>query len=184
MRKFLTLTSLLVASSVYADVSGIYVGGGIGYGNQELSQNGEKSTFGTPAFRAFSGYQFANWVGAELGYTYISQGNNWNNLGNPSTTIYDLSFTPGFTLPNTPVTIFTRLGIDGVSANLNSSWYNQVVSNLQANFIWGLGVKVDIPNTRTFVRAEYMNFGSATNNSNSSVSVQPSAAMITAGYVF
>jgi len=184
MKKLLALTTIMVITSARADVSGIYLGGGVGYGNQELSQNGQKSTFGTPAIRLFTGYQFAQWVGAEFGYTYISQGDNTNGVGNPSTTVYDLSFTPGFTLPNTPVTIFTRLGIDGVSANLNSSWYNQVVSNLQANFVWGLGAKLDIPNSRTFVRAEYMNFGGVTNNNNSSVSVIPSAVMITGGYVF
>ena len=57
-------------------------------------------------------------------------------------------------------------------------------TNLQANFDWGGGVKIDIPGTRTFVRAEYINFGSVPNNNNNSLTIQPSVAMITAGYVF
>lgn len=186
MKKISLLLLSLGSSIAFADVSGLYLGGGLGYGYQNLSTAGTNASFGTPSIRLIGGYQFANWVGVELGYTYISQANNWNEIGAPSTTIYDLAFTPGFTLPISaaPVTIYSRLGIDGVSANLNSGWYNQVFSNLQANFEWGLGVKLDIPDTRTFVRAEYINFGSVTNNSNSSVTTQPSVAMITAGYVF
>lgn len=185
MKKIL-LTLILISGTTltFADATGIYIGGGIGYGNQELHLDGASTTFGTPAIRVISGYQFANWLGVELGYNYISQSTNWNNVGTPSTTIYDLSFTPGFSLPGLPLTIFGRAGIDGISANLNSSWYNQVISNVQSNFVWGGGLKIDIPFTRTFVRAEYMNFGSAINNNNSNLTVQPSAYMITAGYVF
>ncbi len=181
-------TSILVisvAKPVFADVTGPYVGGGIGYGMQNLSYNGATNTpNGTPTIRAFGGYQFASWVGAEFGYTYISQANNWNNLGQASTTIYDLSFTPGFTIPATPVTIYSRLGIDAVSANLNNTFYNQFISNMSASFIWGGGVKLDIPGTHAFVRAEYLNFGTGTNNNNSSLTTSPSALMLTAAYVF
>ena len=183
MKKSSSIILLLLSSSVLADATGIYLGGGIGYGMQNLVALGT-TTQGTPALRGFAGYQFASWMDVELGYTYIAQGPNWNNLGTPSTTVYDLAFTPGFSIPLTPVTVYSRLGINSVSANLNSSWYNQVFSNQTANFEWGAGVKVDIPGTRTFVRAEYLNFGSAVNNDNSNLTVQASVAMITAGYVF
>ena len=90
----------------------------------------------------------------------------------------------GFSLPIAPITIYGRLGIDSVSANLNSQWANQLLGNSAANFEWGGGVKVDIPGTRTFIRAEYINFGSVINNNNSTVTTQPSVIMLTAAYVF
>ena len=181
--------AIIIATStikpVFADVTGPYLGGGIGYGLQNLSiYNMSNTPTGTPLIRVFGGYQFASWVGAELGYTYITQATNWNNLGNASTTIYDFSFTPGFTIPVTPVTIYSRLGIDAVSANLNSSFYNQIVSNMSASFIWGAGVKLDIPGTHAFIRGEYINYGSGINNNNSSLTTAPSALMLTAAYVF
>ena len=82
----------------HADVSGIYVGGGLGLGMQHLSANGSSSTLTSPAIRATVGYQFASWVGGELGYTYITQADNWNNYGNSSSVIYDFAFTGGYTL--------------------------------------------------------------------------------------
>ena len=42
---------------------------------------------------------------------------------------------------------------------------------MAANFEWGLGVKVNIPATRVFVRAEYINYGSTTNNGNSGMAM-------------
>ena len=176
---FFTINNL-----AFTDDHGIYIGGGIGYGIQNLSNNNINNGYNTPSIRMFTGYQFAKWVGAEIGYTYITQGDNIDNIGNPSTTIYDLAFTPGFTLPIVPVTIYTRLGIDAVSANLNSSWYNQVISDMRANFEWGGGIKIDIPETNTFIRAEYLNFGSVINNNNSTLTTQPSSVMITAAYIF
>lgn len=184
MKKIIFIVASLASSSVFADATGLYVGGGLGYGMQNLSYHGGNSVTGSPALRGFVGYQFASWIDAEMGYTYISQGQNWNNLGNPSSTIYDLVFTPGFTLPATPVTIYARLGVDAVSPNLNSSWYNQVFSNMGGNFEWGGGVKVDIPGANTFVRLEYANYGGVTNNNNSNLSTEPSVVMINAGYVF
>lgn len=184
MRKLLYGIFLSMGSFAFADLSGLFVGGGLGYGMQSISGYGNDSTPGSPALKAFVGYQMADWIGAEAGYTYISQASNWNNLGAPSTTVYDLAFTPGFSIPVTPVTIYARLGIDAVSPNLGSSWYNQFFSSMAANFEWGLGVKVNIPATRVFVRAEYINYGSTTNNSNSGLSVTPSVLLINAAYVF
>ncbi|MFN8769306.1 MAG: outer membrane beta-barrel protein [Neisseriaceae bacterium] len=184
MKKFSLFLLSLCCSLAFADASGIYLGGGVGYGSQDLSISGTSASFGTPAFRVVTGYQFASWLDAEVGYTYISQANNWNNLGSPSTTVYDLAFLPGFTLPIMPLTIYARLGVDGVSANLNSNLFNQMFSNLQGNFEWGAGLKLDIPGTKTFVRGEYINFGAVPNNNNDKISVLPSVVMITAGYVF
>lgn len=184
MKKISLLLLSLCSSFAFADASGFYLGGGLGYGSQDLSLYGNNASFGTPSVRAFAGYQLTSWIGAEVGYTYISQANNWNNLGAPSTTIYDLSFTPGISLPIVPLTIYARLGIDGVSANMNSNVFNQVFSNLQGNFEWGGGLRLDVPGTKAFVRGEYINFGSVPNNSNSHITVQPSVVMITAGYIF
>ena len=184
MKKLYFILSLGICKLTYADLSGLYLGGGIGYGMQSLSALGNSGTPGTPAVRAFFGYQFADWIGAEAGYTYISQASNWNNLGNPSATIYDLSFTPGFTIPLTPVTLYGRFGIDAVSSNLNSNIFGQMFSSVTANFEWGAGLKVNIPATRVFIRAEYINFGSVTNSNNSNLSVTPSTIMLTAAYVF
>lgn len=185
MKKSLYYTLLALTSTpAFADTTGLYVGGGAGYGMQSLSISNATTITGTPTLRGFVGYQLASWMDAEAGYTYISQATNWNNLGTPSTTIYDLAFLPGVTLPLTPVTIYARLGVDAISANLNSSWYNQVFSELNGSFEWGLGVKVEIPGTRTFVRAEYTDYGTVSNNNNSNLSVTPSTVMISAGYVF
>lgn len=184
MKKFSFILLSIYSSFAFASATGIYLGGGIGYGSQYLTTNGIDTTTGTPSLRAIAGFQLADWMGVEMGYTYITQGENWNTIGAPSTTVYDLSFTPGFSIPLTPVTIFGRAGIDAVSANLNSGWSNQLFGNANANFEWGGGVKVDIPGTRTFVRAEYINFGNVVNNNNSTVITQPSVIMITAAYVF
>ena len=184
MKKISIIILSLVGSVAFADATGIYLGGGIGYGAQNLITSGTTYNAGTPSIRAIVGYQFASWIGAEMGYTYLTQGQNLDGIGAPSSTIYDLAFTPGFSLPIAPVTIYGRFGIDSVSANLNSAWANQLLGNSVANFEWGGGVKVDIPGTRTFVRAEYINFGSVINNNNSSVTTQPSVVMLTAGYVF
>lgn len=184
MKRILGLILTLSCAATFADTSGFYVGGGLGYGSQQNNYMGQSNTDGTPALRAQIGYQFADWIDGELGWNYITQGQNWNNLGNTSTTIYDFSFTPGFTLPATPVTVFVRLGVDAVSANLGSSWYNQLISNSTANFLYGAGVKVDIPGTRTFIRAEYINYGAAPNNNNSNLTTTPTAIMLNAAYVF
>jgi len=184
MRKLYFTLLFIFANNAFADLSGPYAGGGIGYGIQSMSIAGTGGAPGTPALRGFIGYQFADWIGAEAGYTYISQVSNWNNVGSPSATIYDIAFTPGFSVPLSPVTLYSRLGVAGVSANLNSAWYNQVFSSLNANFEWGFGVKVNIPATRVFIRGEYTNYGGVTNNNNSNLSVTPSTLMINAAYVF
>lgn len=186
INKFILAFSL-ISTTAFADTdldyNGFYVGGGIGYGIQNLSFNNSNSSSGSPSIRLMAGYEFASWIDGELGYTYISQSSNFNNLGIPSTTIYDLSFTPGITLPSYPVTLFVRLGINGVSNNLNSAFYNQIFSPLHAGFEYGLGVKVNIPGY-TFIRAEYINIGTYPNNDNSNINVHPSIFMIDAGYVF
>ncbi len=170
--------------SSHASVSGWYLGGGLGAGFQNQSYQGQEQSNLNPALRAQVGYQFTDWVNAELGWNYITQSEVQNNLGTSSSTIYDFAFLPGFTLPATPVTIFVRLGIDAVSTNLNSSWYDQLLSNSKANFEYGAGVKVSIPFTRTWVRAEYINYGGMTNNNNGNLITTPSAILINAAYVF
>lgn len=184
MKRILLASGIFISISSFADPTGIYIGGGLGYGSQQANYLGSSNTDGTPALRAQFGYQFANWLDAELGWNYLTQGSNWNNLGTPSTTVYDFAFLPGFTLPATPITIFVRLGIDAVSANLNSSWYNQLISNSTTNFEYGAGVKVNIPETNTFVRLEYINYGAAPNNNNSNLTTTPTAILMTAAYVF
>jgi hypothetical protein len=181
------LVFIILAGSIassYADISGWYVGGGLGAGFQNQSYQAQEQSNLSPALRAHVGYQFAGWVDAELGWNYITQSDTQANLGNSSSTIYDFAFLPGFTLPATPLTIFVRLGIDAVSTNLNSSWYNQLLSNSRANFEYGAGVKVSIPLTRTWIRAEYINYGGMTNNNNSNLITTPSALLINAAYVF
>lgn len=184
MRKIVCGLVFFCSGYAFADLTGVYLGGGLGYGTQNVSYLGSTSNPGTPTLKAFVGYQMADWIGAEAGYTYITQASSWNNIGAPSTTVYDLAFTPGFSIPATPVTIYARLGIDGVSPNLNSSWYNQIISPLSTNFEWGAGVKVNIPATRVFVRAEYINYGSANTYTNSNVSVTPNIFLVNAAYVF
>jgi len=184
MRKILSGIFLSISSCAFADLSGLYLGGGLGYGMQNIAANGSSENPGSPTLKGFVGYQLMDWIGAEAGYTYITQANNWNNLGGPSTTIYDLALLPGFSIPLTPVTLYARLGIDAVSSNLNSEWYNQVFSSMTPAFEWGLGVKVNIPLSRVFVRAEYINYGGAQNNNYSNMSVNPSVILINAAYVF
>ena len=141
MKKSLYCILFTLACSVsFADTTGVYFGGGAGYGVQNISLANTNGVTTSPTLRGFLGYQFASWIGVETGYTYISQSTNWNNLGNPSTTIYDLVFMPGYTIPLSPVTIYARLGVDSISSNLNTSWYNQVFSNMNDSFEWGFGV--------------------------------------------
>ena len=114
----------------------------------------------------------------------MSQADSWNNLGNPSTTIYDIAITPGIPIPILPLTVYGRLGFDAVSANLNTGWSSQLISTMNGGIEWGGGLKLDIPATNVFIRAEYINYGSVPNNSNSNVTVNPSAVMLDAAYVF
>jgi hypothetical protein len=185
MRKIIYGLFLSIGSSyAFADLSGIYVGGGLGYGLQTMSLDGVSNNPGTPTVRAFAGYQLFDWIGVEAGYTYITQSNNLSTVGPVSTTVYDLAFLPGFSIPLTPVTVYGRFGIDGISSNINSAWYNQMFSPLSANFEWGAGIKVNIPATRVFVRAEYTNYGATTNNGNPNLAITPNTFMLNAAYVF
>lgn len=182
--KKLSFILLTISGVAFADDTGLYVGGGLGYGMQNLSIGGSATTSSSPSVRGIVGYQLGNFIGAEAGYTYITQAGSWNSLGSPSTTVYDLAFTPGLPIPLTPVTVYARLGVDAQSTNLNNSWYNQMFSNMTANFEYGAGVKVNIPMTRIFVRAEYINFGGSQNNNNNNLHVTPSLVTINAAYVF
>lgn len=184
MRKLLSILFSTALSTSYAQVSGIYLGGGLGYGVQKQDYMSNSNTNGTPALRAQVGYQFADWIDAELGWNYISQSPTYNDLGNSSSTIYDFAFLPGFTLPATPITIFVRLGVDSVSSNLNSSWYNQLFNSGTVNFEYGVGAKVAIPETRTWIRAEYIDYGGGPNANNSALITTPTAVMLSAAYVF
>lgn len=180
---FIIISSLYNLNVCYAE-TGIYIGGGIGSGMQELSTNNNKGFSNTPAIRLFSGYQFISWFGAEIGYNYITQGSDFNNYGSPSTTVYDISFLPGLPLNILPITIFSRIGINSVSSNMNTNWYSQIFSNSTANFEWGAGIKINIPTSNFFVRAEYISFNSTLSNSNSAITVNPQMALISAAYVF
>lgn len=189
LKKILFILGLLINLSARADITGIYLGGGLGFGIQELNyslvnHSTQNTTSNTPAMRTFMGYQFADWIGTELGYNYLTQNDNWDNLGRVSSTIYDLSFTPGFVIPGTDLSIYTRLGIDTISSNIDSGWYQQFFSNTKADFEWGIGLKFNILQSHTFIRAEYIDYGNATNNNNQYLSVNPSAIMINAAYVF
>lgn len=183
-KKVISLLPLLIIGKVFASSTGLYLGGGLGYGMQNLSSMGNSSVQTSAAVRAFIGYQIFSFLDAEAGYTYISDGSNWNNLGSPSATIYDLSVEPGIGIPLTPITFFGRVGVDAISANLNTGWSNQLLNNMNGSFEWGGGIKLDIPLTNVFIRAEYINFGGVTNNNNSSVNVTPSVVMVDAAYVF
>ena len=183
-KSIILITLVITGRFVYAETNGLYVGGGAGYGSQELSAYGSSTSLSSIALRAIIGYQLFSFIGAEVGYTYINPASNWNNLGAPSSTIYDIAILPGLPIPLTPVTFYGRFGIDAVSANLNTQWSDQIISKMTNNIEWGYGVKVDIPFTSVFLKAEYINFGNVTNNSNSNVNVKPSVAILEAGYVF
>ena len=183
MRKKLLLLAA-IAGTACADSTGLYLGGGLGYGMQSLTSAGTTGTQSSTVFRAFVGYQMFSFLGAEAGYTYFTQGSNWNNLGNPSSTVYDVAITPGLSIPLTPLTVYGRLGLDAVSANLNTGWSGQLVNNMSSQLELGGGIKFSIPATNVFIRAEYINFGGVTNNSNSNVNVTPSVVMLDAAYVF
>lgn len=186
LKKYFFILPLLwgISLNSQAETTGFYLGGGLGYGRQELSFKDTSNTQGTPTIKVFGGYQLADWIGAELGYTYITQGQNWNNLGKSSTTIYDIAFTPGLSMPFLPITIYARVGIDATSSNLNSNWYNQLASDMNTNFEWGAGIKINVVGTNAFVRAEYINYGGVTNNNNSNLNNNVSVALINAAYVF
>jgi hypothetical protein len=164
--------------------NGVYIGGGFGSGMQDISVDNQKAYSNTPSIRLYTGYQFISWLGAEIGYNYITQGGNTFNYGHPSTTVYDLSITPGIPLPILPISLFGRVGINAVSSNMDSSWYNQIFSNSNANFEWGIGLKLDIPSTDFFARMEYIGFNPTINNNNSAITVNPSIGIISIGYVF
>lgn len=184
MKKYLTIALMGVPLNAVADLSGFYLGSGIGYGVQALSYEGSNKNQATPSFRIHGGYQIANWMSFELGWNYLTQGNNWNSISNVSTTVYDLSMISGYTFPKSPITIYGRLGVAFISSNINGSWYSELFSTLKPAFEYGGGFKFTVPSTNTFFRVEYINYGSVTNNSNPNLNTASSALLVTAGYIF
>lgn len=187
MKKLVFLLLITIfAGSIFADSTGIYLGGGVGYGYEDISTAGVVSpSQNTTTIRAFVGYQLFSMLGIEGGYTYFTPGTNWDNMGQPSATIYDLSITPGYEIPMTQITVFGRLGLDATTAAFNDNWTNQLTPGTHYNFEWGGGLKFSLPITGLFVRAEYINYGSGTTMSNNTnVTIAPSTLLLDVGYVF
>lgn len=164
--------------------SGFYLGGGGGFAYQDLSTLGSSDAQTTTSIRAFAGYQLFSLMGVEAGYTYFTPGASWNNLGQPSATIYDLSVIPGFSIPLTQITLYGRFGVDFASPGFNDSWTNQLTGAMHYSLEWGGGLKFSIPITGVFVRAEYINYGTSPFTNNQSVNVGLSTAMLELGYEF
>lgn len=184
MKKLLTTLLFFSSSVVFADVSGWYLGGGLAYATQSASYGDNTYDSQAPAIRLQAGYQFGDWIDAELGWNYVMQSPTGIGSDNQSSTIYDLAILPGFTIPSTPLTVFVRLGIDAMSANMNNSWYNQLASNSRINFEYGAGVKWQIPDTHTMIRGQYISYGSDINNGNSNIDTSANAVLIDAAYIF
>lgn len=192
--KKLSYLLVLCAGFANADDIGPYIGGGFGYTFNNLSQatnttTGTASTSPTTQnpydIRAFAGFQFFSFLGIEAGYNYISSSDSVGNLGSISSTIYDLSLTPGYSLPGIPITIYGRLGIDANATSFNTDWSSQLTNNMNYNFEWGFGVKLDILTSGFFVRADYINYGNNTIiNGTNTISTTPSVAMASLGYIF
>lgn len=178
----LLLLGAVISSKLYA--FGLYAGGGGGIGYQNLSAPGNSQTQTSTAWRGFVGYDLFSLMGIEAGYTYFTHGSNLNNLGSPSATAYDLSVTPGFVIPLTQLTVFGRLGVDALSPGLGQSWGSQLGGPLQYNLEWGGGIKFSLPISSLFVRAEYINYGSAPATNNTHVSIAPSALLLDLGMGF
>ena len=83
-KKIIPLLLLLGIGKVFASSTGLYLGGGLGYGIQNLSSMGNSSTQTSMAARAFIGYQIFSFLDTEAGYTYLSGGNSWSNFGSCS----------------------------------------------------------------------------------------------------
>ncbi len=184
MKKILLVILSLSSSYVFADIDGWYIGGGLAYATQTANFNSNDNAETTPAIRVQAGYQFADWIDTELGWNYILSTPTGIGNDTQSSTIYDFAVLPGFTLPSTPVTIFVRLGVDSMSTNLNSSWYNQFTDSARINFEYGAGIKIQIPETRTIIRGQYINFGSDNLNGSSTVNSSANALFIDASYIF
>ena len=81
-KKSIIIALTLATIKSFAVPTGLYVGGGLGYAMQDLTSEGSSSIQTSTGVRAFAGYQMFSFLGAEAGYTYLSQAGNWNNLGN------------------------------------------------------------------------------------------------------
>lgn len=71
-----SIAGLLFATSAAAAVDGVYLGGQLGYGNiyqPTLSFTSATDGNGGLAGRVYGGYQFTQYVAAELGYTKFSR---------------------------------------------------------------------------------------------------------------
>lgn len=199
-RKLVVAIFCTCSSLAYADMQWWYGGVGAGLGSQGVKQNymGEsgivtETTGGhTTAERINVGYQFHDWLGVELGYNYLNRKsymyNDDTQSGYVQTHAYDLSVLPGFTIPETPITVFARMGIDTMSTVANSSQSPLLIGN--PFFLWGVGAKWNIPDHNLFIRAELIQFGHTnaknTPNFDSSnyVTTSPEAMILDINYVF
>jgi len=185
LKTILSVSLVSLASSSFAGVSGPMLGGGMGVGIQSMTYNDNYKLYGSPSLHVFTGYQFADFIGVEAGYTYIGQvASSISGVSNVSSTIYDIAFTPGIPIPLSPFTIYGRLGVDAVSVNYGTNWANQMFNTASTNFELGAGVKMTIPFSRAIVRLEYVNYGASGTNGYNSLSVTPSVVALNAAYIF
>jgi hypothetical protein len=190
MKKLLIIISIILSPLATADDFGPYVGGGLGYSFNSLEASGStngslSASQNSAAIRGFAGFQFFSFLGVEAGYNYLTQSSSFGNYGQISSTIYDLSVLPGFSIPGIPIIIFGRLGIDANASSFNSDAMSQLTGDMNYNLEWGGGVRLDIPTTSLFVRGEYINYSSSTiSNNGANINIYPSVLMATLGYTF
>jgi OOP family OmpA-OmpF porin len=118
-----TVTSLVLATSAHAAVSGPYLGGDLGWGT--IHQTSAFKQFGIPnsdntdngiAGRVFGGVKFNEYIGAEMGYTKFSnQTSKVNTLfasGNEKIQSYAVDLVAKGTLPlQNGFSLFGKLGV-------------------------------------------------------------------------
>lgn len=70
---FSVVCAAVVGSSAYADsLTGVYVGGQVGWGDPSYSDHWGSTDEGGVAGRPYVGYQFNQYLGVETGYTFFS----------------------------------------------------------------------------------------------------------------
>lgn len=180
----LALAMAMVSGSVLAANPGVYFGAGAGYSYAQYHNLSSMSTVkaGSPAGRAFLGYNFNRYVGLEAGYNYLGTSTITTKIPNYGT------FKDKITMQSADLVAKGYLPINDSGFNLYALGGGAVVHGTEpgAKAVTkvdpkaGLGVSYDIPNsglTTSFEVARIQNVG--TNNLPSD-----NTAMATLSYTF
>jgi OOP family OmpA-OmpF porin len=140
-----SLAGLFLASTASAAISGVYVGGQLGWGVTNIfhgvNTQGQKTQDTGLAGRLFGGYEFNQNIGAELGYMRFSNATVKHESGDIQTYAVDIAAKGMMPLQN-GFGVYGKLGVAYLNENFGISNGNSRVSFSEGKVYPELGVGV------------------------------------------